>query len=113
MNAIIKNLEQAAPLPLAAQVNCQPGQIASKTLVQNSAVSVTLFAFDQGEEISAHTSPGDALVYVLEGRAEVVIENASHTVHAGEAIVMPAGRPHAVRAPEPFKMLLTVAFATK
>ena len=62
MQRLLKNLEYAAALPLAAQVYCQPGQVTSKTLVQNNAVSVTLLAFDKGEEINAHTSAGDALV---------------------------------------------------
>lgn len=110
MPKIIKNLEHATPLVLAEQVDCRSGQITSKTLVQNAAVSVTLFAFDQGEEISAHTSPGDAFVYALEGRAAVTINDTVHHVEAGGAIVMPAGEPHAVRATAPFKMLLTVAF---
>ena len=69
MDHILKNLEFAVALPLAAQVECQPGQIASKTLIQNASVGITLFAFDANEEISAHTSTGDAMVLVLEGSA--------------------------------------------
>ena len=110
MERILKNLEFAAALPLAAQVACQPGQIASKTLIQNAAVGVTLFAFDANEEISSHTSTGDAMALVLEGTALVTISGQPHTVQAGEVIVMPAGQPHAVRAQERFKMLLTVVF---
>ena len=112
MEHILKNLEYAAALPLAAQVDCQPGQIASKTLIQNASVGITLFAFDANEEISAHTSKGDAMVLVLEGSALVTISGQQHTVQAGEVIVMPAGEPHAVRAQERFKMLLTVVFST-
>ena len=110
MERILKNLEFATALPLAAQVECQPGQIASKTLIQNASVGITLFAFDANEEISAHTSTGDAMVLVLEGTAQVTISGQSHTVKAGEVIIMPAGQPHAVRAQERFKMLLTVVF---
>lgn len=110
MDHMLKNLEYAAALPLAAQVECRPGQIASKTLIQNASVGITLFAFDANEEISAHTSTGDAMVLVLEGSALVTINDQEHTVRQGEVIVMPAGAPHAVRAREPFKMLLTVVF---
>ena len=111
MQRLFKNLEYAAPLPLAAQVECRPGQIASKTPVQNPAVGLTLFAFDAGEEISSHTSTGDALVQVLEGALEVTIAGTTQPVRAGEVIVMPAGQPHAVRALERSAMLLTVIFA--
>ena len=113
MDHILKNLEFAVALPLAAQVECQPGQIASKTLIQNASVGITLFAFDANEEISAHTSTGDAMVLVLEGSAQVTISGQSHTVQAGEVIIMPAGQPHSVRAQERFKMLLTVVFTPK
>lgn len=110
MQGCLKNMEYAAVLPLAAQVEYQPGQIASKTLVQNDALGLTLFAFDKGEEISAHVSTGDALVLALDGTGQVIINGKTSTLHAGEAIIMPAGQPHAVRAPERFKMLLTVVF---
>ncbi|QCC84853.1 cupin domain-containing protein [Desulfovibrio desulfuricans] len=113
MERILKNLDYAAALPLAAQVECQPGQIASKTLIQNASLGITLFAFDANEEISSHTSTGDAMVLVLEGSALVTINGQSQTVQAGEFIVMPAGQPHAVRAQERFKMLLTVVFPPK
>ena len=112
MQRLLKNLDYATALPLAAQVDCQPGQVASKTLVQNDAVGITLFAFDKGEKISAHTSTGDAMVLVLEGSAQVTISGQSHTVQAGEVIIMPAGQPHSIHAQERFKMLLTVVFPT-
>ena len=73
MQRLLKNLDYATALPLAAQVDCQPGQVASKTLVQNDAVGITLFAFDKGEKISAHTSTGDAFVLALEGQGQVTI----------------------------------------
>ena len=69
---------------------------------------MTLFAFDAGEGVSTHAAPGDALVFVLEGEAEITIDGTPHTVTGGNAIVMPAGIPHAVKAIKPFKMLLTV-----
>ena len=97
-------------LPLAQQVEAEAGQIVSKTLAQNDAVSITLFAFSKGEEISPHASGGDAMVLVLEGRGRFTIDGREHFCSAGESIVMPAGKPHAVYAAEDFKMLLTVVF---
>ncbi len=105
-----KNIDYEKALALDALVECQPGQVVSRTFVQNDAVSVTLFAFDRGEEISAHTSEGDALITVLTGAARVTIGGQPHTVAAGQSILMPSGVPHAVAAEEPFKMLLTVVF---
>lgn len=106
----MKNIPVKTVLSLAEQVGCQPGQVVSKTLAQNGAVSLTLFAFDAGEEISTHESGGDALVLALEGTGEITIEGEPFTLRAGDSIVMPAGRPHAVFAPEPFKMFLIVVF---
>lgn len=108
--AYIKNIEQDTVLSLAGQVEAQPGQIVSRTLAQNRAVSVTLFAFAQGEEISTHDSIGDAIVTVLEGTGRFTVGGKEHFCHAGEVLVMPATVPHAVYAPEPFKMMLTVVF---
>ena len=100
--AYIKNIEQDTVLSLAGQVEAQPGQIVSRTLAQNRAVSVTLFAFAQGEEISTHDSIGDAMVTVLEGTGRFTVGGKEHFCHAGEVLVMPATVPHAVYAPEPF-----------
>ena len=108
--AYIKNIEQDTVLSLAGQVEAQPGRIVSRTLAQNRAVSVTLFAFAQGEEISTHDSIGDAMVTVLEGTGRFTVGGKEHFCHAGEVLVMPATVPHAVYAPEPFKMMLTVVF---
>ena len=108
--AYIKNIEQDTVLSLAGQVEAQPGQIVSRTLAQNRAVSVMLFAFAQGEEISTHDSIGDAMVTVLEGTGRFTVGGKEHFCHAGEVLVMPATVPHAVYAPEPFKMMLTVVF---
>lgn len=109
----IKNIAPQSVLPLAGQVSAQPGQIVSKTLAQNDAVSITLFAFDKGEEIGAHDSEGDAMVQVLEGTGRFTVGGREHHVHAGEALVMPAKIKHAVFAEEAFKMLLTVVFPTE
>lgn len=106
----IKNVEHETALNLAEQVKILPGQVVSKTLAQNSAVSITLFAFDKGEEISTHASDGDAMVTVLKGTGRFTVDNKEHLLHAGETIVMPAKKPHAVSAQESFKMLLVVVF---
>jgi quercetin dioxygenase-like cupin family protein len=107
---LIKNIEHCAALPLAEQVEYQAGQIVSKTLAQNSRHSLTLFAFEKGEEISSHESEGDALVLALDGTGKVTIDGVEHMLRKGEAIVMPATIPHAVYAEERFKMLLNVSF---
>jgi len=106
----LKNIDFSTVLPLADQVAYQPGQIVSRTLAQNKAVSLTLFAFDKGEQISAHESDGDAMVIALDGKGEITIDDQSYILNAGETIVMPSGRPHAVFAPEQFKMFLIVVF---
>ena len=108
--AFIKNIEHETVLPLADQVTVQPGQIVSRTLAQNKAVSVTLFAFDKGEEISTHESGGDAMVTCLEGVGRITVDGIEHILHEGESIVMPARHPHAVYGLEQFKMLLVVVF---
>lgn len=106
----MKNIPVASAIELKDQVSYQPGQIVSKTLVQNGAVSITLFAFDKGEEISTHESGGDALVLCLDGKGEVTIDGVKHELSAGEAILMPARHPHAVYGKKQFKMMLTVVF---
>ena len=110
MKKLIKNIEHRVALPLAELVQYQEGQIVSKTLAQNSRHSLTLFAFEKGEEISSHESEGDALVYALDGKGKITIDNQEYILNAGEAIVMPAAVPHAVYAEERFKMMLTVSF---
>ena len=106
----IKNIDFSTALTLVDLVAYQPGQVVSKTLAQNKAVSLTLFAFDKGEEISAHESSGDAMIVVLDGLAEITIGQEKFAVAQGQTIVMPARVPHAVYASEKFKMLLTVVF---
>ena len=106
----IKNMEQAAVLTLKEQVAYQPGQVVNKTLAQNDALSVTLFAFDKGEEISTHESGGDAFVTCLDGVGRITIDGVRYELHEGESIVMPARHPHAVFGQEQFKMLLVVVF---
>lgn len=106
----LKNIEQEKVLELSSLVEYTQGQVVSRTLVQNSAVSITLFAFDAGEEISSHSSGGDAMLTVMDGSAKITIGDQVYSVNAGETIVMPAGIPHAVAAEKQFKMLLTVVF---
>ena len=110
MSEKIKNIPKSEILTLSQQVAYQEGQVVSRTLAQNDAVSVTLFSFDKGEEISTHASGGDALVTCLDGVGRITIDNEAHVLHAGESIVMPAGHPHAVFGEERFKMLLVVIF---
>lgn len=107
---ILKNIDFEKELDLSSLVDYGQGQVVSRTLGQNNAVSLTLFAFDKDEEISSHSSGGDAMVTVLEGKALITIGGKEHEVAAGNTIVMPAGVPHAVASKERFKMLLTVAF---
>ena len=106
----IKNMEKSKVLTLKDEVAYQPGQVVSKTLAQNDALSVTLFAFDKNEEISTHESGGDAFVTCLDGVGRVTIDGVEHVLHEGESIVMPARHPHAVFGAEQFKMLLVVVF---
>ncbi len=110
MNGPMKNIAKAQALTLKEQVAYQEGQVVSKTLAQNSAVSVTLFSFDRGEEISTHESGGDAFVTCLDGVGKVTIDGQEFLLQEGESIVMPAGHPHAVFGQERFKMLLVVVF---
>ncbi|HEX2953677.1 MAG TPA: cupin domain-containing protein [Bacillota bacterium] len=106
----LKNIEFSKVHDIASLVEYQTGQVVSRTLAQGKTLSLTLFAFDQGEEISAHSSPGDALVQILDGQAEVTIGEETHHLRPGTTIVMPAGIPHALFARERFKMLLIVVF---
>lgn len=89
-------------------ISYSDGSIVSKILLRNDRGNVTLFSFDQGELLSEHTAPYDALVQIFDGKAEVVIEGKSYTLETGESILMPANIPHAVNAVERFKMLLTM-----
>lgn len=106
----MKNISKAEVLTLRDQVAYQSGQVVSRTLAQNEHVSVTLFSFDKGEEISTHESGGDAMVTCLDGMGRITIDGVEHILHEGESIVMPAHHPHAVYGQEQFKMLLVVVF---
>lgn len=109
----LKNIDGKKVLSLAKEIDILPRQVVSKTLVQNDAVSLTLFGFDKGEEISTHESCGDAMVTVLEGTGKFTVSGEEFIVNAGETLIMPAKEPHAVFGQEQFKMLLTVVFPAK
>ncbi|TCT12116.1 cupin domain [Natranaerovirga pectinivora] len=110
-NHLIKNIDFSKVEIMEDLVTYQEGQVVSRTLSQGKASSLTLFAFDKGEEISSHSSSGDALVYVLDGSSKITIGDEVFEVSKGEMIVMPAGIPHGLEAIEQFKMLLVVIFS--
>ncbi|WP_296628577.1 cupin domain-containing protein [uncultured Negativibacillus sp.] len=110
MNTKMKNISQSEVLTLKEEISYQEGQVVSKTLAQNDALSITLFSFAKGEEISTHKSGGDAFVTCLDGVGKITIDGVEYFLHEGESIVMPAGHPHAVYGEEQFKMLLVVVF---
>ena len=105
-----KNIVKKEKVELKNLVAYQEGQVVSKTLVQNDYVSVTLFTFDKGEEISTHASGGDAMVTVLEGTGKFTIGGDVFILKEGETIIMPKDVPHAVYGQEKFKMELVVSF---
>jgi quercetin dioxygenase-like cupin family protein len=105
-----KNIVKKEKVELKNLVAYQEGQVVSKTLVQNDYVSVTLFSFDKGEEISTHASGGDAMVTVLEGTGKFTIGGDVFILKEGETIIMPKDVPHAVYGQEKFKMQLIVSF---
>lgn len=105
---LIKNIDHSQIKTLVELVDYREGQVVSRTFSQSPTLSLTLFAFEAGEEISAHTAPGDAMIQVLDGAARVTIGEKEFTVGTGEVIVMPANVPHAVAAEDRFKMLLIV-----
>ena len=89
-------------------VNYQEGAVVSRTLVNRTTGTVTLFAFDDGQGLSEHTAPFDALAYLLEGEAEITVSGKPLRTTAGEAVLMPANQPHSLKALSRFKMLLTI-----
>jgi quercetin dioxygenase-like cupin family protein len=101
-------LPPAEPVELATLVAYQKGGVVSRTLVKKDGGTVTVFAFDEGQALSEHTAPFDAIVQVLDGEAELVIGGKKVSVKAGQTVLMPANIPHAVNATTKFKMLLTM-----
>jgi len=104
----IKNIPFSEVQHLTDLVDYEQGRVISRTFAQNPSLSLTLFAFAEGEGVSTHTAPGDAMVQVLDGEAVVNIDGNEMTVTAGQVVVMPARIPHSVTAVKRFKMLLTV-----
>ena len=105
-----KNIEKQTKLNLKDLVDYQDGQVVSKTLVQNDVVSMTLFSFDKGEEISTHATGGDAMVTVLDGTGRFTVGDDVFILNEGETLIMPKDIPHAVFGEEKFKMQLVVSF---
>ena len=105
-----KNIEKQVSLKLKDLVDYQEGQVVSKTLVQNEQLSMTIFSFDKGEEISTHASGGDAMVTVLEGTGRFTVGVEVFILNEGETLIMPKDIPHAVYGETQFKMQLTVSF---
>jgi len=99
---------RAQVLKIADLVEYQDGSVVSRIVVKAETGNVTLFAFDEGQDLSEHTVPFDGLVHVLEGEVEIRISGKPFHLRIGDAIVMPAREPHAVRALKRFKMLLTM-----
>jgi quercetin dioxygenase-like cupin family protein len=101
-------LPAAQPKKAIELVNYQDGAVVSREILKKPSGNVTLFAFDEGQGLSEHTAPFDALVQVLEGEAEISIASQPHRVAGGEVILMPAGQSHALKALQRFKMILTM-----
>ncbi len=94
--------------PAADLVQYQTGSVVSRTLLDRKTGTVTLFAFDKGQGLSEHTAPFDALVYILDGEVEITISGKPLQLRTGEMVIMPANKPHALRAVEKFKMMLVM-----
>ena len=99
---------KAEILNFSEMVAYQNGSVVSRQITKAEAGNITLFAFDEGQELSEHTAPFDALVQVLEGEGEILISGQAFHLKNGEAIILPANQPHALRATQKFKMLLTM-----
>jgi len=100
--------EHAEVSPVRDLVSYQEGAIVSRMILKRETGNVTLFAFDAGQELSQHTAPYDALAHVVDGEAAITVAGQPYRLHAGDMIIMPAHRPHAVKAVSQFKMLLTM-----
>lgn len=98
----------ARVLDLAGLVSYQEGSVVSRTLLDKKTGTITVFAFAEGEGLSEHTAPFDAFVHVIDGNAEISVDGVTHMVNGGEMIIMPANRPHSLRATRRFKMMLVM-----
>jgi quercetin dioxygenase-like cupin family protein len=104
----VRELVPGQKAVIASLVSYQTGSVVSRTIIHDRAGTVTLFAFDEGEGLSEHTAPYDALLHLLEGQAEVTIAGNRNLMEQEEAIILPAGKPHAVQALKKCKILLTM-----
>src|SRR5208337_1517797 len=108
-----REMPAAEAISVAGMVNYQDGAVVSRTLIHRPAATTTLFAFDEGQGLSEHTAPFDALAHVLEGEAEITVSGKPLVAKAGHAVLMPANQPHALKALTRFKMLLTMIRSQK
>ena len=99
---------KAIPIRLEDLIEYQEGAVVSREIIRKETGTVTIFAFDQGEGLSEHTAPFDAMVQVIDGRAEITISGNKNLVDEGDMMIMPANDPHALHAVEKFKMVLTM-----
>jgi quercetin dioxygenase-like cupin family protein len=106
--ATASEMPASSPVSPLGLVGYQEGAVVSRTLLKRAGGTITLFAFDEGQALSEHTAPFDAIAHVLEGEAEITIAGTPLTVTAGRMVLMPANQPHAVNARTRFKMLLTM-----
>lgn len=104
--------EKASVFSYAESIDYSGKAVVSKHVLKKESGNISLFAFAAGEGLSEHTAPFDAVVHVVDGSAEVRIDGVTHQVQAGQSIIMPAGLPHALHAPEAFKMVLTMIKST-
>jgi len=95
-------------LKLQELIDYQEGAVVSREIIRLDTGTVTIFAFDKGQGLSEHTAPFDAMVQIIDGKAEITISGEKHVLEAGEMIIMPANEPHALYAIEPYKMILTM-----
>ena len=103
-----KEFEKGSVFRFDDEVNYADGAIVSKNVIKRDTGNISLFAFDKGEGLSEHTAPFDALVQVVDGKAEIIIDGKMHLLQTGDSIIMPANIPHALRAVEKYKMVLTM-----
>jgi len=108
MNQDTGTIEKGEPFHLSDNISYAIGSVASKTLLKKESGNITLFSFEQGQGLSEHTAPFDAVVLILDGTAEITISGTAKTVEEGELLIMPANVPHALQAVERFKMLLVM-----
>jgi len=99
-------INKAESLNLKGLVDYQNGSVVSREVVRKDTGTITIFAFDRGQGLSEHTAPFDAMVYIIDGEADVIISGRSSCLKSGEMIIMPANQPHSLHAAKRFKMLL-------